>query len=233
MVRFLKLLAGLGLLPVCVAATWSVVRLVQSIQPPAAGQVPAAAAWLVGGFLLWLFLFFVTPRPVRTYVLAHELTHALWGWVMGARVSRLRVSARGGSVHVSKNNFLISLAPYFFPLYTVLAIAAYYLLSVFFDLRAYEPFWLAVVGFTWCFHLTFTATTLLQHQPDIRQNGRLFSYALIYLMNVLGIGLWIVLVASPTLQGFASLLVDESARAWQLCAGGAARTWAAARSRYL
>jgi hypothetical protein len=228
-VKALKLAIGLCLLPLCVAATRGVALLVQSIQPSASAQVPAAAWWLVGGFLLWLFLFFVTPRPVRTYVLAHELTHALWGWIMGARVSRLRVSAKGGSVRVSKNNFLISLAPYFFPLYTVLAIAAYYLLSVFLDLRAYEPFWLAVVGFTWCFHLTFTVTTLMQHQPDIRQNGRLFSYALIWLMNVLGIGLWIVMVASPTLQDLADILVRQSTAAWAGCWSGG--RWLASETR--
>lgn len=225
LVGILKFVVGLALLPFCAAATQSVVLLVQSIKPPSYSHVPLAAWWLVGGFAFWLFLFFAMPRPVRTYILAHELTHALWGWLMGARVSRLRVSAKGGSVSVSRSNFLISLAPYFFPLYTVLAIAGYYLLSICFDLRAYEPFWLALVGLTWSFHLTFTVTTLMQHQPDIRQNGRLFSYALIYFMNVLGIGLWIVMVASPTLQDFAGLFAARSASAWSACAGTVQQLW--------
>lgn len=226
--KLAKFLVGLALLPFCAAATQSVVLLVQSIKPPSYSHVPLAAWWLVGGFAFWLFLFFAMPRPVRTYILAHELTHALWGWLMGARVSRLRVWAKGGSVSVSRSNFLISLAPYFFPLYTVLAIAGYYLLSIFFDLRAYEPFWLALVGLTWSFHLTFTVTTLMQHQPDIRQNGRLFSYALIYFMNVLGIGLWIVMVASPTLQGFADVFSRETSAAWTGCMTAARRILAAA-----
>jgi len=166
---------------------------------------------------LWVFLFFCLPRPTRSYVLAHELTHALWGWVMGANIKRLRVSKNGGSVTLTKSNFLITLAPYFFPLYTVLAILGYYFLSIFFDLRTYEPFWLGLVGLTWGFHLTFTITTLLQHQPDIRENGRLFSYALIYFMNVLGLCLWVVMVASSTLEFFAVRLGEDTASTWLSC----------------
>jgi hypothetical protein len=164
-----------------------------------------------------VFLFFCLPRPTRTYVLAHELTHALWGWVMGASIKRMRISNNSGSVTLTKSNFLVALAPYFFPLYTVLVILGYYTLSIFFNLRTYEPFWLGLVGLTWGFHLTFTITTMLQHQPDIRETGRLFSYALIYFMNVFGIGLWIVTVASPTLEGFADSLGRDIAWSWELC----------------
>jgi hypothetical protein len=67
---------------------------------------------------MWFFL----PHPVKTYVVAHELTHALWGLLCGARVSHLRVSEGGGSVRLSKSNIVITLAPYFFPLYTILVI---------------------------------------------------------------------------------------------------------------
>lgn len=221
----MKFLLGLVLLPFCVAVTRTVVFLVQAIQPQAYSSLPLSAWGLLIGFVLWLFLFLCLPRPIRTYVLAHELTHALWGWVMGARVSKLRVSKSGGSVSVSKNNFLISLAPYFFPLYTVLVILAHAVLALFVDLHVYEPFWMGLVGVTWGFHLTFTVTTLMQHQPDIAQNGRLFSYAVIYLFNVLGIGLWIVLVASPTAAQFAWRLSDEIAAAWLSCGHAARAAW--------
>jgi hypothetical protein len=45
---------------------------------------------------------------------------------------------------------------------------------------------------TWAFHFTFTLQSLLTSQPDIQEYGRLFSYSLIYLLNVAGIALWIV-----------------------------------------
>lgn len=222
MTRFLKFLAGLALLPFCYSATASLALLLFSLRPDDPARIPRAAWGLLVGFVLWVFVYFCLPRPMRTYVLAHELTHALWGWVMGARIKRLRVSQQGGSVTLSKSNFLIALAPYFFPLYTVLAIAAHLLLGVFFDLHVYEPFWLGLVGLTWGFHLTFTISTLLEHQPDIHENGRLFSYALIYLMNVLGIGIWVVMVTPPTLAWFGAALWEESLAAWQAVAAGAA-----------
>jgi hypothetical protein len=215
-VRPLKFLIGLALLPFCWAATRSVAALVVALRVSDMRDVPLSAWWLLGGFLLWLLLFITMPRPVRTYVLGHELTHAFWALLMGARVSRLRVSARGGSVNVSKSNWIITLAPYFFPFYTVLVIALYSGLALFRDLRDYEPFWLALVGLTWSFHLTFTVTILLQRQPDIQEHGRVFSYAVIYLLNVLGVGLWIVGVASPTLQLFANCLIEESRSLYEL-----------------
>ena len=132
---------------------------------------------------------------------------------MGARVSRFRVGARGGSVTLSKSNFLITLAPYFFPLYTILVVAAYGALSLFYDLKAYEPLWLGLVGLTWSFHLTFTISTLRQHQPDIRIHGRLFSYAFIYLFNLLGIALWLVAVTESTFADFSARLGGDLAGA--------------------
>lgn len=208
MLKFGKLLIGLLLLPACWAATWALVELVAALRVVDYGSVPLSVGWLIGGFVFWVILFCCLPQPVRTYVLAHELTHALWGLIMGARVSRLRVSARGGSVNLSKTNFLITLAPYFFPFYTMLLLLLHWGLSFFYDLAPYEPFWLACVGVTWGFHVTFTFSVLLQHQPDIAEHGRVFSYTVIYLLNVLGIGLWIVGVANPTLGFFSGRCLD-------------------------
>src|SRR2546423_9596044 len=84
------------------------------------------------GAVLWLIAFFGLPRPIIIYVFGHELTHALWVWLMGGRVSRFRVGRDGGHVVTNKANFWIALAPYFFPLYSILAIAIYGLCRFFF-----------------------------------------------------------------------------------------------------
>ena len=182
-------LFGLLLCAFCTVWTWLGVQQAAEQGWPWLAWVPLPFL----GYALWLAVYFAPPRPFRTYVLAHELTHALWGVLTGARIHRLSVSRHQGSVTLSKNNVLITLAPYFFPLYTMLVIAAYGVLSVFYDLEPYAPFWLMLVGLTWGFHFTFTLSTLLQHQTDITQYGRLFSYGIIYLMNVLGMALWVVL----------------------------------------
>jgi hypothetical protein len=48
----------------------------------------------------------------------------------------------------------------------------------------------------------FTLATLMQHQTDIRDCGYVLSYALILLMNMIGIGLWIVAVSQVTIEDF-------------------------------
>lgn len=207
--RVLRFLSGILLLPVCAAVSLSVAGLLQAIQPSSAGTIPPALWAMGGGFLGWLVVYFVLPRPVRTYILAHELTHALWGSLMGAKVFGMHISKERGSVTLSKTNFLVTLAPYFFPLYTVAVILGYYILAIFFEVETHYLLWLALVGLTWGFHLTFTVSTLAQHQSDIAECGYLFSYTTIYALNALGIAIWIVLVSAATLEQMTALLKTD------------------------
>lgn len=216
MSRLLRFLIGLLLLPVCVSVTQTLASLLQSLTPSPWLLPPAALAFLAG-YALWLAAFLALPRPVRAYVLAHELTHALWGAVLGARVTKMKISRSGGSVTLSKTNFLITLAPYFFPLYTVLTIAVYVALLPFFGVQRWYLWWLGLVGLTWGFHLTFTVTTLLNRQTDIHECGRVFSYTLIYIFNVLGLSLWVVAVSSATLDQMAGLLIGYAAQEYAAC----------------
>ncbi len=197
------------LVPLCMAGTQTLASLVMGLDP-GEQAVPYPLLALLAGFLLWQMIFIFLPRPVRTYVFAHELTHALWGWLMGARVSKFKVSKDKGSVTLSKTNFLITLAPYFFPLYTVLLIGLYYILLIFWEVEKYHSVWLGLIGFTWGFHLSFTVITLMQQQSDIRSSGHLFSYAFIYLMNVLGICVWVVLVSKASMIEMGKYLYNDT-----------------------
>lgn len=216
--RMLRFLLGILLIPLCISLTRSLAGLVMSLDP-GDQAIPFALIALLSGFLLWQLIFIFLPRPVRTYIFAHELTHALWGFLMGARISKFKVSRDKGSVTLSKTNFIITLAPYFFPLYTVLLIALYYLLWMFIEVEKYHSIWLGLIGFTWGFHLSFTVITLLQQQSDIRACGHLFSYSFIYLMNVIGICIWVVLVSEATMAQLADLsykyTVDAFISAWE------------------
>ena len=195
--RVAKFLTGLLLLPLCLALSmtlWrAIVILAQS--PTRLPLLPAFAG--VAGIVLWAVIWIFLPPLTRTYVLGHELTHALWTMLFGGKASGLKVGERGGSVRVSKNNAWVTLAPYFFPLYTFL-VALVWLLSVwlFPPAKPYAPIFVFWVGMTWSFHLTFTIRFLAYNQPDVREHGRLFSYALIYALNVLSIAAALVAVGS-------------------------------------
>lgn len=216
LLKLFKFILGLLLLPVCVAASHVLWGLLQAAaRTESAVFLPLPTLALLSGFGLWLALFMLFPRPVRSYILAHELTHALWGLLMGASIAKISVKEDHGSVVLSKTNFLITLAPYFFPLYTVLVIGLYYLLVLFYPVERFHLFWLGLVGLTWGFHLTFTVSALLQHQSDIRDQGHLFAYAVIYLANVLGICLWVIIVSDATFDEAATLSLAAGQTVWQ------------------
>ena len=213
--KFIKMLIGLCLIPLC----WAVSIAVYQLYNHTVGtEIPNhGEAWALPiGFLIWVLVFFLLPRPVRTYVLGHELTHALWALMMGGRVGKMKVGKSGGHVELSKTNVLITLSPYFFPFYTVIFIAGYYLLGLKFNMEPYRIWGLAGVGMTWSFHITFTISMLAEHQPDVQEHGRIFSYAVIYAVNVLVIGLWMVLIGTPRIDAFGQLLGQEISAVYRL-----------------
>jgi len=50
----------------------------------------------------------------------------------------------------------------------------------------------------------------------VQEHGRVFSYAVIYIMNVLVIGLWMVLIGAPRFITFGDLLRGESVAAYNI-----------------
>jgi hypothetical protein len=160
------------------------------------------------GAVLWLIAFFGLPRPVIIYVFGHELTHVLWVWLMGGRVSKFRVSGDGGHIVTNRTNFLIALAPYFFPLYSLLAILVYGTASFFMNIAPYGQLLYAILGITWAFHLTFTCWMIPKNQTDLSDHGTFFSLVFIYLMNLVLLSVLLV-IASPqiTFAGFGEDLV--------------------------
>jgi hypothetical protein len=200
--KVIKFIIGILLIPSCIAATLALIAVLRLLQPDSLSVIPLSAWGFIIGFALWDILYLCLPRPTRTYVFGHELSHLLWAWMLGIEAGRLRVSAQGGSVQVARNHFLITLAPYFFPIYTITVILLRFIVNIFYDTTTYEPFWLGLIGLTWAFHLTFTLSMLKQRQPDIQYEGHLFSYTIIYLFNITGAALWIVLASSIPLEFF-------------------------------
>jgi hypothetical protein len=152
------------------------------------------------------------PRPLRAYVFGHELTHAIWVWLAGGRVSRFVVQRDGGFILTDKNNFWIALAPYFYPLYSLVLVVVYGAASAFYDVgRSAETFifmtplqWLfLLLGATWSFHLSFTCWMIPKGQSDLSYHGTFFSLVVIYLMNVLLLAGFLILAARDvTLASF-------------------------------
>ena len=178
--HLLRGLLGILLLPACVATARAFcLVLLESNAPLMEGLS------FLGGMFVFVFYWFYFPKPVKTYVFGHELTHAIWGLLFCARPSRMKVTDRGGSVNLTKTNFLITLAPYFFPFYTFAIIIAAWITSFFLNPVPMLPLWIFFIGFSWAFHIFFTFESLMQRQPDITVYGRMLSWPFIFIANVL------------------------------------------------
>jgi hypothetical protein len=199
--RRFKWLIGLALVPLCWVLVETFLVLLQADTLAARyWKSPEFAAFGLGCFA-WMVLFFGFRNRLMVwlYVAGHELTHALFVLIFLGRVSQIHISSGGGHILTDRNNFVISLAPYFFPFYTAVAIIAWAVLQwVFRDSGSFNPIWLyASIGFTWMFHLSFTVWMIRRDQPDVDQNGRLFSFSIIFLTNLLLICAMLI-IASPT-----------------------------------
>ena len=202
-------IAWLFLLPCCLITTRTLATGFMDSMGRSSWQTPAF--WFFGmGFLLWTISFLWLPRPVWLYVWAHEMTHAIFTILSGGKVRHFHVTSQGGHVLTDKNNVLISLSPYFIPLYTIILVPACLLLGTFFDLTmrvplpggfGFRPLWgvFLMIGLTWGFHLTFTLWMIGKDQPDLRINGFFFSITLIYLVNAFLIA-FLLTTAAPDLS---------------------------------
>lgn len=179
MPKWAKLIVGVLLLPVCLGGAQALFRVL-------AQTGDAVTFWVaaVGGAACWLVIFLMLPKPMWVYVFGHELTHALWTWLFGGRVKRFKVTSKGGHVVISKTNFLITLAPYFFPLYVTLVILIFLLGDLVWNWTPYRVWFHFFIGAAYAFHVTLTWHILQTRQTDITSQGHLFSGAVIFLGNL-------------------------------------------------
>jgi hypothetical protein len=168
--------------------------------------------WFFGiGVIIWLVAFFGLPRPMWIYVFGHELTHAIWVFLMGGRVSQMRVTPRGGHVLSDRINTWIALAPYFFPIYSLLIIGAYGLAGLLWDMAPLRPVLYMLIGASWSFHIAFTLWMIPKGQSDLAYGGTFYSLVIIYLLN-LGVLSVFLIAASPgiTLGSFGQELLHHA-----------------------
>jgi hypothetical protein len=178
MPKWVKTVVAVSLLPVCLGATRTLAQVL--------GNVREDRVWVpvLAGVACWCTIYLLLPKPMWLYVVGHELTHAIWTWFFGGRVKRFRASARGGEVVITKTNFLIVLAPYFFPLYAAWVVLGFSAGNALWGWMAYQVWFHLLLGATYAFHITLTWHAIQTRQTDISEQGYLFSGVVILLGNV-------------------------------------------------
>ena len=191
MPKWIKFIVALFLLPVCVAAgqtLWMEIR--------ASGSADTTWVPMLAGAACWFVIYCLLPAPMWVYVVGHELTHVLWTWLFGGSVKKFKATSSGGHVIISKTNFLIALAPYFFPLYAALVVAVFTLGNLLSNWSGWLPWFHLLLGAAYAFHVSLTANILKTQQSDITSQGYLFSAVVIFLGNVAVLIIGIPLLAA-------------------------------------
>jgi hypothetical protein len=205
MPKWCKTVVGILLLPVCLGAGWALWRVLR-----ASGNADTIWAAALSGAACWVVVYLLLPKPMWVYVFGHELTHALWTWLLGGQVKKFKASAKGGHVVVTKSNFAIALAPYFFPLYAILVVAVFAAGQWFWNWHRYVVWFHLLLGAAYAFHVTLTWHILKERQSDITDQGYLFSAVVIFLGNA-----GVLLVGIPLLA--AKIDVGTALKWWVAC----------------
>lgn len=189
--RFMRLaLAWLALLPLSVVMVYALL-----LQLRHAGQTVAQLSFwttvpvwysLLGVATFWALIMvrIVTPILVYIYVLGHELTHAIAAVLSAGRVQRLRIDLNGGYVETDADNLFIALSPYFVPLWMCCWLLILWVANWVYPFPEWEAWFYAGFGFWWSFHLYWTVWVIPREQPDMLENGLLFSLLLVMIMNI-------------------------------------------------
>lgn len=192
-----RLLIGLLLLPLSGSLLWVSAKTLAGVAVHSSTAAPFAAGLGIS-FALWAIHRWLIIAPIGpaawaargarwSYVLGHELTHAMAAWATGGSVYEISVGEKEGHVDLSHSNAFVALAPYCVPFYALAVAASYRILLWARPDAGGEALFLFLLGGALGAHLLFTWDSLTQtRQPDLdAAGGVLFSLALISIANAL------------------------------------------------
>jgi hypothetical protein len=139
----------------------------------------------VCSMLSWFIAGIANDRLLYLYVLGHEMTHAMFVYACGGRISDIHFSSEGGYVMTNKSNILIALSPYFIPFWSAVLISLHSFVSLWTQIPAGGLILTGLLGFTWTFHIVWTVWMIPKDQPDLRENGTFLSLMIIIFANLI------------------------------------------------
>ena len=178
-IKILRFILSVLLVPVCVAVTASFYKEIASIK----GVSESGLIFILGAFsysALHLLLF----KLDFLYVLGHEAMHAITTFFSGGKVLGMKVSGKEGSVQTTTPNLFVILSPYIVPVYVIVTALLYFTLSFFTDVSKLSGYFIFFMGFFLMFHLVYTSASIREKQSDLMKTGYLFSILLIYIINI-------------------------------------------------
>jgi hypothetical protein len=183
MIKFLiKSLIGVLMIPAAIGATVSFYDNMLLVK-----DLSANMRFFIWGVVSYVILHIFFYKPTYVYVFGHEAVHAVTSWIFGGKIKSFKVSEEGGKVATDKTNFIVDLSPYFIPLYAIIILSVYFVVSA--SYRISSATFMFLIGLALAFHLISTVEILKIKQPDMMRSGYIFSIVLVYILNVIIISL--------------------------------------------
>ncbi len=166
---------------------WSLLKLVPRIVVSPWSLLPFAAGCILWG-LLWRRWLGNSRFGKFLVTLEHESTHAMFAMLTLHRIVGFRASlGRGGEVRfLGRGNWLITVAPYFFPTAALLLFLLAYVMP--FPLLPWQSF---LLGVALSYHVLSTLRETHRDQTDIQQLGTTFCWLFLPAANLAVVGLLI------------------------------------------
>ena len=140
---------------------------------------------LIIGFAAGLLIFIFVNKFIPLYVFGHELAHWIFAKLFLRETGKFKVGRDGGAVEIKNPNLWISLAPYFYPTFTVFWVPFWFLFKYLDDRYPYSlSIYFVILAITWAYHVAMTAYALKFEQSDIEKYGRPISFTLILFINL-------------------------------------------------
>ncbi len=126
----------------------------------------------LSGAIAGILLFPLLSRRKFIRTFEHEMTHLIFAKLFFGRIKELNVTSEGeGFVeYTATPNPFIGLSPYFFPLFSVFISTIIPLLN-----PVFAKYFYIASGFFLTNHLLSSVTEIFSSQPDIRNEGIIFS----------------------------------------------------------
>lgn len=155
----LKLVLALLCVPLIIGITVALTNSVISL-----GHIPARC--FGGGIISYLVLHFFIYRPAFFYKKGQDVLRFIFAFFSP----------------------LVRIASYLLPIYSILIIACFIILSLTVRNNLPANIFLFFVSFSLIFHLIFTAEDLRDRQTGLARSDYFFSFSIIYLLNIIMLG---------------------------------------------
>jgi hypothetical protein len=158
----------------------------------------ALSAGFIGGVLFFVFI----NRFTKFYVFGHELAHWIFAKVFMRETQNFKVGKDAGGVQIKDPNIWITLAPYFYPTFTIIWIPFWFVFKYFEREFSWSTdLFFGILSFTWAYHFVLTLYALKFEQSDIKKYGRPISFSLILFINLFIIFIFLSLFTDNAIQG--------------------------------